>query len=140
MKNIDLNLSLMMDGAIQEKLDGELQKVFDNIHDLNTEAKKKREIMIKLVFVPDENREVVSMSSDFTTKLAPVESVATTVLTGKDIHTGNIEAKELMSGRPGQGYIDVNTGQVKTDTGEPVDVIEKEMEKKNRIIDLQNRA
>jgi len=141
MKNIDLNLSQMAHGAIQEKLDGELEKIFENIHDPNTPYKTKRTLTIKLDFAPDEKREVILFDSNFTTKLAPVIGVTATVLTGKNIHSGKIEAKELKSGRQGQGYIDVGTGQVKTDTGEPVDVIEKEMEKKGQIIDLQkNRA
>ena len=140
MKNIDLNLTQLAHGAIQEKLDGELEKIFENIHDLNTGAKAKRTLTIKLEFTPDDSREVVSLSSDFTTKLAPVEGVFTTVLTGKDIHSGMIEAKELKSGRPGQGYMDVSTGFTMTDTGEPVDVIEKEVARKNKVVDLQNRA
>lgn len=35
-KAIDLQLSQLANGAIQEKLDYELAKVFDNIHDPNT--------------------------------------------------------------------------------------------------------
>ena len=139
-KDINLTLSEMANGAIQEKLDGELEKVFDNIHDLNTKATAKRTLTIKLDLIPDDARQVVSMNSDFTVKLAPVEGVTTTILTGKDISTGLIEARELKSGRSGQGYIDIDTGQVKTDVGELVDVVEKEVQKQNKIIDLQNRA
>jgi len=140
MKNIELNLSHMADGAIQEKLDGELEKIFDNIHDLNTPAKAKRVLTIKLEFVPDDSRQVVSVASDFTTKLAPVEGVATTVLTGKDIKTGKIEAKELKSGKSGQAYMDVTDGLVKSDTGEPFDVIERESRNRSNIVDLQKKA
>jgi|GEM_PF-383061 len=139
MKNIDLNLTQLAHGAIQERLDGELEKIFENIHDLNTGAKAKRTLTIKLEFTPDDSRKVVSLSGDFTIKLAPVEGVATTVLTGKDIHSGIIEAKELKSGRPGQGYMDVETGYTRTDAGELVDAIENEMEKK-KIIDLQKKS
>ena len=130
----------MVDGAIQEKIEGELEKIFDNIHDLNTPAKNKRTLTIKLEFVPDDSRQVVSLSSDFTTKLAPVEGVATTVLTGKDIATGKIEAKELKSGKPGQLYMNMDSGQVMTDVGEPFDVIENETQKRSKIIDLQKQA
>lgn len=136
-KQIDLPLSHLASGAIQEKLDGELQKVFDNIHDPNTDPKDKRAITIKLEFKPDENREVISLSSDFTTKLAKVEGVATTLITGRDINTGFIEARELMSGLKGQTYMDVDEGVVKTDVGEPVDAIEQE--KSSQVIDLQRK-
>ncbi|MGM8213537.1 hypothetical protein ACLIBH_12240 [Virgibacillus sp. W0430] len=134
-KKIDLPLSDLANGAIQEKLDYELKKVFDNIHDKNTKAQDKRTVTIKLEFKPDENRQTVAVTSDFTTKLANVEGVSTTVLTGRDLGTGHVEAKELKSNAPGQTFFDDDAEQ-KTDVGEPVDVIEKEQRRKN-IIDLQ---
>lgn len=137
-KAIDLQLSELGNGAVQEKLNGELKKVFANIHDPNTAATAKRAVTIKLEFKPDDTRKVISLSSDFTTKLAPVEGVSTTVLTGKDLGSGKIEAHELKSEVPGQTYIDTDTGQAKTDIGQPIDVIEKE-EKQNQIIDLQKK-
>ncbi|MFT8556037.1 replication terminator protein [Liquorilactobacillus hordei] len=135
-KNIDLQISELAHGAIQEKLNGELNKLFENIHDPNTKATDKRVVNIKLEFKPDENRQVVTMNCDVSIKTASVEGVSTTVLTGKDLNTGKVEAHELKSGTPGQTFIDPDDGEVKTDTGEPVDVIEKEM-KRNKIIDLQ---
>ncbi len=134
-KNIDLPLSDLAQGAIQEKLDYELNKIFENIHDPNTEATDKRTVTIKLDFKPDDNRQTVSVDSNFTTKLANVTGVATTVLTGKDLTSGKVQAKELKSNMPGQTYFD-DDAQQKTDVGEPVDVIEKEQQRKN-IIDLQ---
>lgn len=138
-KHIDLPLSGLAYGAIQEKLDGELEKVFDNIHDPNTKAEAKRSITIKLEFQPEENRQAVKLNSDFTTKLANVEGVSTTVLTGKNLKSGVIEAKELKSNIPGQTYLDFDTMQVRTDTGEPVDVIEREMEKKQAVINFNEK-
>ncbi|MCI1920460.1 MAG: replication terminator protein [Liquorilactobacillus nagelii] len=135
-QNIDLQISNLAHGAIQEKLNGELIKLFENIHDPNTKATDKRTVNIKLEFKPDENRQVVTMNCDVSIKTAPIEGVSTTVLTGKDLGTGKVEAHELKSGTPGQTFIDPDDGKVKTDTGEPVDVIEKEM-KRNKIIDLQ---
>lgn len=137
-KEIDLQVSELANGAIQEKLDGELQKVFSNIHDPNTLATAKRGVTIKLEFKPDDNRQVIAVTSDFSTKLAPVEAVTTTVLTGKDLATGKVEAHELKSTVPGQTYIDPDDGQPKTDIGEPIDVIEKE-EAKRQVIDLQKK-
>lgn len=138
-KEIDLQLSELANGAIQEKLNGELEKVFANIHDPNTSATAKRCVTIKLEFKPDENRQVVTVSSDFSVKVAPVEGVSTTVLTGKDIATGKVEAHELKSVAPGQTYIDTEDGKVKTDVGVPIDVIEKEQAKQQQIIDLQQK-
>lgn len=134
---IDLPLSQLANGAIQEKLDYELKKVFDNIHDTNTKAKDKRTITIKLEFQPDENRQTIAVTSDFTTKLANVEGVSMTVLTGRDLRTGTIEARELKSRIPGQTYFD-DDAVTRTDVGEPIDVIEREEQRK--IINLQGRG
>lgn len=134
-KGIDLPLSDLAQGAIQEKLDYELDKVFTNIHDSNTKPTDKRTVTIKLDFVPDENREIIKVESNFNTKLANVTGVSTTVLTGRDLASGKVEAKELKSNIPGQTYFD-ESGDLRTDVGEPVDVVEKEQSRKN-IIDLQ---
>lgn len=134
-KKIDLPLSELANGAVQEKLDYELQKVFANIHDPNTKAKDKRSITIKLEFQPDDKRQTISVTSDFTTKLANVEGVSTIILTGRDLKSGTVEAHELKSRIPGQTYFD-ESGTTRTDIGEPVDVIEKEEQRKN-IINLQ---
>ena len=138
-KFIDLPISELAHGAIQEKLDGELKKVFENIHDPNTKAEAKRSITIKLEFSPDENRQAIKLISDFSTKLANVEGVSTTVLTGKNLRSGVIEAKELKSGTPGQTYMDFENSMVRTDTGEPVDVVALEMEKKQGIINFSEK-
>lgn len=138
-KDIALPLSDLANGAIQEKLDYELDKLFNNIHDLNTKATDKRTVTIKLDFTPDDNRETVKIESNFTTKLANVTGVSTTALTGKDTTTGKVQARELKSNVPGQTYFD-DAGNVMSDTGEPVDVIEKEMKRKENIVNLQRRG
>lgn len=136
-KKIDLPLSDLANGAIQEKLDLEMIKVFNNIHDKNTNATDKRSVTIKLEFKPDENRQTIAVTSDFVTKLANVEGVSMTVLTGKDLKSGQIEAKELKSNMPGQTYFDDDLNP-RSDVGEPIDVIEKEMHRKN-VINLQKK-
>lgn len=136
---IEINLAELANGAIQEKLDGELEKVFENIHDPNTKATDQRTITIKLAFKPDKNRQVITLNSSFTTTPAPVRDFDTTIVTGKDLSTGTIAAHELLSEVPGQTFIDPVTGEPKTDTGEPIDVIEKEEAQKNQIIDLQKK-
>ncbi|MGG5341164.1 replication terminator protein [Enterococcus sp. AZ192] len=142
-KEIELNLSAMANGAIQEKLDGELEKLFKNIHDPNTKAKDKRAITIKLEFAPDDNRQVINLNSSFSTKLAPVRDFDTTILTGKDLTSGKVAARELQSEAPGQTFIDPVDGQQKTDVGESIDVIEKEEAAKEsqqqQIINLQEK-
>lgn len=133
-KSIDLPLSALANGAIQEKLDYELEKLFNNIHDPNTKAEDKRAITIKLEFSPDENRQSVKVNTNISLKLANVRDVSTTVLTGKDLVNGKIQARELKSGTPGQTYFDDDLTP-KTDVGVPVDVIE--LEQSRKIINLQ---
>lgn len=141
-KNIDIDLGRLANGAIQEKLDGELLKVFENIHDPNTNAKDKRAITIKLEFSPDENRQVINLNSSFNTKLAMVRDFDTTILTDESMDDGSIFAKELRSDAPGQTYFD-DEGKQMTDTGEPIDVIEEEDKstkaKQDQIINLQKK-
>lgn len=138
MKNIDINILKLAQGAVQEKLDREFEKVFENIQDPNVKATAKRTITLKIDLVPDDVRQVVKTNVSATSKLAPTDPVATTILTGKDLTTNKIEARELQSGVPGQTYID-EKGDLRTDTGEPVDVIEKETKKKSKVIDLQEK-
>jgi len=131
MKAIDLNLSTIKDGAIQEQFELEMAKVLENLHDLNTEPQKKRQVTITLDFATDDNREVIGMVHQVKSKLAPQNPVGTMLLTGRDVETGRIEARELKSGTPNQGYIDMETGEVLDDAGRPVET---------KVIDLQNRA
>lgn len=50
-----------------------------------------------------------------------------------------MEAHELKSAVPGQTFFDPVDGEVKTDVGVPIDVIEKEQAKQKQIIDLQQK-
>ena len=138
MKNIDINILQLAQGAVQEKLDREFEKVFENIQDPNVNATTKRTITLKIDLVPDDVRQVVKTNVTATSKLAPTDPVTTTILTGKDLTTNKIEARELQSGVPGQTYID-EKGDLRTDTGKPVDVVEKETKKKSKVIDLQEK-
>ena len=128
-KMIDLNLSTLKDGAIQEQFELEMNQVLKNIHDLNTDTKKKRQVTITLDFTADDARSVITMNHTIKSKLAPQVSVGTTLVTGKDFETGQIEARELKSGVPHQAFLDVETGQVLDDVGNPIET--------SNIIDLQ---
>ncbi|HEL2598876.1 hypothetical protein ACYKKI_03675 [Streptococcus suis] len=124
-KLIGLDLSHIADGGLQEKLDHELEKVFDNILDLNTEAKAKRKVTITLTMSANEERTVVDTVMDVKSKLAPQNGVATTILVGRDYDTGRVHANELKSSVPGQMYFD-DDAQLRTDTGQPVEEVEQQ--------------
>lgn len=129
---INLPVDQLVGGGFQEKLQSEIEKVFENIHDPNTKATDKRMVTAKFTLTPDTEREFIQLDMDFTTKLAPVEGLTTKILTDRDLKTNTIGAYEFMSNQRGQTFID-DDGDLKADNGEPVDVIEKEMEKKSNI-------
>lgn len=135
-KMIDLDLSNLADGGIQEKVDLEMKKVFENIHDLNTEPKSKRKVTITLELTPDENREVITISSSVKSNLAPLTDVTTTILTGRNVD-GRVEAKELKSRTKGQTYFDVDDGKFKDDVGTPIEEIESN--DNSGLIDFQKK-
>ncbi|HEL1645542.1 TPA: hypothetical protein TXL48_002180 [Streptococcus suis] len=121
-KTIKLDLSALGEGGLQEKVDKELEKVFDNILDPNTDSKVARKLVITLTMKADDSREVISTSMDVKSTLAPQLGVATVVLAGRK--DGKIHANELKSSAPGQMYFD-DTAQLRTDVGQPVEEIEK---------------
>lgn len=145
-KLINFNLSTMSNGGVQEKFEQELKKITENILDPNTEAKKKRTVTITLTYQPNENRDAVSVYSEIKSKLVPQDGVSTTLLVGRNASTGSIEANELKSGIKGQTYFD-DKGDIRTDTGEKVDEIEKNKNLSNsdepkstkKVIDLQKQ-
>lgn len=129
---INLPIESLANGAVQEKLNVELEKVFKNIADVNTKSNAKRSVTVKLDFSPNDERDKVDLTVQLKTTLAPVTDINTLVLTEE--MDGKVYANELKSGAKGQTYIDPDDSIVKTDTGEPVEEVER---KNNQIIDLQ---
>lgn len=121
-KKIKLDLSQIGEGGLQEKVDKELEKVFDNILDPNTETKTARKLTITLTMKSDDSRQTVATAMEVKSTLAPQKSVATTVLVGQK--DGAVYANELKSTVPGQTYFD-EEAVLKTDIGEPIENLEK---------------
>ncbi|WP_445448788.1 hypothetical protein [Enterococcus faecalis] len=142
MKNINLNLAEINEGAMQEQFDHEMEQVMENILDLNTDPTKKRLVTLTVEVVADKNRELLTMVCKSKSKLVPRDESETKVLFGRNIDTGHIEANELKSGARGQMYMDPEDLQVKTDTGESVEEIEQQEQAKKEIevIDFRQKA
>ena len=68
-----ITLGNLMSGALEEKFQYELQKIKENIGDLNTDPKKLREITIKLKFKANEERDHVACISSLYSSLAPIK-------------------------------------------------------------------
>ena len=143
-KVINFKLSEIAEGGLQEKFTKELKKLSENILDPNTDAKAKRKITIGLTYKPNDNRDAIDVVAEVKSSLAPQVGLSTTMLVGRDENTGMIAANELKSGTPGQTYFDSKDSTLKTDTGKPVDEVEKEDSdikepKSEKVIDLQNK-
>lgn len=121
-KTIKLDLSAIGEGGLQEKVDKELEKIFDNILDPNTDVKAARKLVITLTMKSDETREVVATVMDVKSTLAPQTGVATTVLVGQK--DGKVYANELKSSIPGQTYFD-EEAVLRTDIGQPIEEVEQ---------------
>lgn len=120
MTKFNLDLEGMAKGEVYEDIEAELTKLANNIMDLNTEAKIKRSLTIKIDYVPNESRDALDTSVQVTSKLAPRKRAETTTLVGRDPNTGYAVMKELQSGTPGQTYFDPEDSKLKTDIGEEV--------------------
>lgn len=112
-------LSKLANGAVNEQFNQKLSEVFANIADPNTDPKKARKITITAVFKGDSKREEVYCTVESKCTTAPAEPTATKFIIGTD-EAGKTIGQELLSGIPGQMYINDNT-EVATDTGEVVD-------------------
>ena len=94
----EIDLSKLADGAVQERFDIELQKVFDNILDPNTDTKKKRKLQLTLTFETNEDRDITEVTIDAKTTLAPAAGIYTKFWMDRD-SKGNAAASEIAQGR-----------------------------------------
>lgn len=119
MANIELDLNGIVKGAVAEDIKNELGKIASNLLDPNAKVKAVRELNVKIKFKLDEDGTVLT-TGQATSKLAPREEKVTRVMVGVN-GAGNVEMREMLSEVPGQTIIDPDSGQLLTDTGEPVD-------------------
>lgn len=92
-------------GEILECVDGQMQAVWENILDTETEATITRKLTVTILLTPDTNRETVSVRSVTKTTLAPRETAQSRLC----ITANGKQAVEMQSGVPGQMGLDGNT-------------------------------
>ncbi|SDM15509.1 hypothetical protein [Sediminibacillus halophilus] len=114
---MEIKLSELANGGLQERFENEMGNVLENIADRNTDASVKRSVTIKLTFKPNEKRDIADTIIDVSSKLAPAVSVPTSIVMGHD-EKGKVVGQELKSGLKGQTYFDGEA--VNTDTGEKI--------------------
>ncbi len=69
-------------GAISERVMIETEKILGNIRDLNTPAKEKRVLTIKMEFVPNEERDFVATKTTISSRLSAYQPLETTLAVG----------------------------------------------------------
>ena len=94
-------LSDLMDGSVEERFNAELDKVWQNVYDPNTDPKKARTLTLKVKIVPNERRDSCDFRVNVTSSLAPYADLTQTVMlaVGAD---GTIKATERTDQVPGQ--------------------------------------
>ena len=127
-------------GALQENAQKAIEDVVKNLLDPNTPWKNKREVVIKLKFTQNEDRDDCSCDISVEKKLAPVKPVETKFAIAKDLKTGETFAEEYGKQIKGQMRLDdYNTEQVidgkvvDTDTGEII-------EDNETVVDFRKKA
>lgn len=94
-------LSDLMDGSVEERFNKELDKVWQNIYDPNTEPKKARTLTMKIKIVPNERRDSCDFRVNVTSSLAPYADLTQTVMLSL-APDGTIRATERTDQVPGQ--------------------------------------
>lgn len=115
---MNINLSTLANGAVAERANIDLQRIFENIADPNTDWKKVRSLAITIKLQPDENRDIALASIDTKVALAPTKGVATKFVIDRD-GRGSVVGAELVSGNKNQMMVD-NDGDLADDRGRKV--------------------
>lgn len=110
-------------GTLQKKFENSFTKVMENLQDVNTPYKQKREIIIKMKFEQNEARDDVMCDISVTEKLATQANVTTRFAVGKDLRTGEIVTEEYGGAIKGQMELDMDPVEERVDreTGEVID-------------------
>ena len=112
-----IDLREMVGGALQDKFQHSFDRVMENLQDRNTPFKDKREIIIKMTFAQNEQRDNVVASVKVTEKLASQGELTTQFAMGKDLRTGEVVAEEYGSNQL-KGQMMLDASQVDPETGE----------------------
>ena len=92
-------------GEILECIDGQMQEIWENILDTETEATVTRKLTVTILLTPDEDRKTVGVRSVTKAQLAPRETAQRRLC----ITANGAQAVEMQNGVPGQMGLDGNT-------------------------------
>ena len=94
-------LDELMDGALTERFNTEMERVLCNVFDPNTDPKAKRRISLIIDIAPNERRDAAEFRVDVKSRIAPPVAIAQTVFLHMD-DKGNVVATEMTRESPGQ--------------------------------------
>lgn len=95
------SLDQMMDGALVERFNEDLQKVMQNVFDMRTDPKKPRKISLIFTFRPNDRRDAAEMFADVKVVIAPPVPLSQTVLMSVN-DAGVVTLTERTDQIPGQ--------------------------------------
>lgn len=102
-----VTIATLAQGAAVEAVDHCIGEVVQNIQDPNTDAKKKRKVVLTLVFTPNEHRNMMDIAFEAQSKLVPAAPGTATAMLDTDEH-GEIVPLELFQGQnPNQATLPV---------------------------------
>jgi hypothetical protein len=90
----NITLATVGGGGLEELFQNALQEVLQNIHNVNTKADAKREINIKVIFKPDEERTAITAGVGVSVKLVGVKGFGTQLFTGDQKKDGKYQLVE----------------------------------------------
>lgn len=96
-----------MDGGVEERFNAALAEVWENVYDPNTDAKKPREVNLKIKITPNERRDSCDFRVSVVPKLAPKVDLTQTVMLTISAD-GSVVATERTNQVPGQLDIEGN--------------------------------
>ena len=117
-----VDLKDIASGALQEKFAHSFEKVMENMQDVNTPYKDKRQIVITMTFVQNEQRDNVVADISVKEKLAAQGGLTTQFAVGKDLRSGKVIAEEYGNQLRGQLSIDDSEETIDSETGEIIDI------------------
>ena len=94
---LELSIKTLKQGACLERFDRALAELVANVLDPNTDPKGKRSVSLTLTVKPNEARNMADISVAVTSKLQPVQPLATGCTLGTNLDTGEVTAFEIVS-------------------------------------------
>ena len=109
---MEMKLETLGEGLVAKRFEKALAQVVANIHDMNTDHKIKRKIVLTMTLMPNESRDQVGVEVQAVTKLAPENAVQTLMAIGGDGKGNLVSAEWQQPSLPMGTEVDQETGEL----------------------------